>query len=123
MSGTSEQITDLITASTNAYFIQEDFDGTFSIYFGDGVVGRKLEAGNIVSVSYLKTDGAFANGIGKNDTETNRTFSKHKLHGDHRKSCCRWGCKRKHYEHSIPNAPKSYASQNKSNHNKQFWSL
>ena len=31
-----------LNASTNAYFIQEDFDGTFSIYFGDGVVGENL---------------------------------------------------------------------------------
>ena len=64
-----------ITSTTNAYFVEEDYDGVFSIYFGDGVTGRKLDAGNFITVSYLKTNGAVVNGIGVNDSPTNRVFT------------------------------------------------
>ena len=65
----------IITSTTNAYFVEEDYDGVFSIYFGDGVTGRKLDAGNFITVSYLKTNGAVVNGIGVNDSPTNRVFT------------------------------------------------
>ena len=65
----------IITSTTNAYFVEEDYDGVFSIYFGDGVTGRKLDAGNYITVSYLKTNGAVVNGIGVNDSPTNRVFT------------------------------------------------
>ena len=63
-----------IGPSTNAYFLQEDFDESFSVSFGDGVVGRKLEAGNVITISYLVTKGDEANGIGKSDSEASRSF-------------------------------------------------
>ena len=113
----------LITESTNAYFIQEDFDGTFSIYFGDGVVGRKLEAGNIVSVSYLKTDGAFTNGIGKNDTETNRTFTLNSNSTVTTVSPAAGGGAKESITSIRYNAPKSYASQNRAITTNDFESL
>ena len=50
-----------VTSTTNAYFLQEGIDGQYEIYFGDGVFGRKLEAGNIVELEYLVTDGATPN--------------------------------------------------------------
>jgi hypothetical protein len=39
------------------YFIQESRNGTYEIYFGDGVLGKKLSDGNIVKVSYIITQG------------------------------------------------------------------
>lgn len=50
-----------VTSTTNAYFLQEGLDGQYEIYFGDGVFGRKLDAGNIVELEYLVTDGATPN--------------------------------------------------------------
>jgi len=50
-----------VTSTTNAYFLQEGPDGLFEIYFGDDVFGRKLDAGNIIEIEYLVTDGALAN--------------------------------------------------------------
>ena len=50
-----------VAATTNAYFLQEGPDGLFEIYFGDDVFGRKLDAGNIIEIEYLVTDGVLAN--------------------------------------------------------------
>jgi len=47
---------------TQVYFLKESFDGFYEVYFGDGVIGKALENGNIVEFSYLLTDGAEANG-------------------------------------------------------------
>ena len=63
-----------IGPNTNVYFLQEDFDESFSISFGDGVVGKKLSAGNVITISYLVTKGAEANGLGKSDSSTSRSF-------------------------------------------------
>ena len=50
-----------VGGTTNAYFLQEGLDGQFEIYFGDDVFGRRLQAGNIVEIEYLVTDGPSAN--------------------------------------------------------------
>ena len=50
-----------VQPSTNAYFLQEGMDGKYEIYFGDNVFGKKLDAGNIVQLEYLVTDGEASN--------------------------------------------------------------
>ena len=50
-----------VDQNTNAYFLQEGMDGKYEIYFGDNVFGKKLAAGNIVSLEYLITDGQASN--------------------------------------------------------------
>ena len=47
---------------SEVYWLQEVEDGLFEIYFGDGVVGKALENGNIVIVEYLVSSGPDANG-------------------------------------------------------------
>ena len=44
------------------YFLQESIDNNYEIYFGDGVVGKKLEEGNIVILEYIVTNKDLANG-------------------------------------------------------------
>ena len=51
-----------ITSTTKAYFLQESKDGKYEVYFGDGIVGKNLEAGNVVELEWLSTNGALANG-------------------------------------------------------------
>jgi hypothetical protein len=51
-----------ITASTKAYFLQESKDGKYEVYFGDGIVGQNLSAGNVVELEWLSTNGELANG-------------------------------------------------------------
>lgn len=51
-----------ITATSTVFFVQETTNGEWEIYFGDGVVGKKLTDGNIVKASYVITNEAEANG-------------------------------------------------------------
>jgi len=47
--------------TSDVYFLQEGKNGEFQIYFGNGSVGKKLNDGATVSVSYLVTNGTAAN--------------------------------------------------------------
>ena len=51
-----------ISNTSNVYFLQEVEDGKYEIYFGDGVLGTKLEDGNIVIMNYVVTNKGAANG-------------------------------------------------------------
>jgi len=53
-------ITDVGT-TTKAFFIEEDVDGLYLIRFGDGYIGKKLEAGNVVLIDYITSSGANGN--------------------------------------------------------------
>lgn len=60
----SEDFIELRSNST-VYFIEEDHDLNYTIYFGDGVIGQRPANGNIVQVTYLDTVGTKANSIVK----------------------------------------------------------
>ena len=51
-----------LDGTSKVYFLQEAEDGQYEIYFGDGVIGKKLEDGNIISISYVVTNKTEANG-------------------------------------------------------------
>ena len=51
-----------ITSITNMFLIQETSDEKYELLFGDGIFGKKLESGNVVTASYIKTDGKDGNG-------------------------------------------------------------
>jgi hypothetical protein len=51
-----------VTSTTQAFFTQETTDGEWEIYFGDGVIGKALIDGNIISMSYVVTNKDDANG-------------------------------------------------------------
>jgi len=55
--------TDATTVSSNSavYYLDEVKNGKYKVYFGDGVIGKALTNGNLVIVTYLKTEGAAAN--------------------------------------------------------------
>ena len=50
-----------LNSDSYVYFLQESEDGRYEIYFGDGIVGKALENGNVVNVEYLATNGSLAN--------------------------------------------------------------
>lgn len=50
-----------LTSNSNSYFLQAGTDNKYSIYFGDGYLGRQLSNGNIVIVDYIDTDGPASN--------------------------------------------------------------
>lgn len=51
-----------LNGQSKVYFLQEGQNGNYEIYFGDGVLGKKLSDGNIVQVSYLTTSGKTSEG-------------------------------------------------------------
>lgn len=51
-----------LNENSNVYFLQEALNGNYELYFGDGVLGKKLTDGNIVQVSYISTDGSSSAG-------------------------------------------------------------
>ena len=50
-----------LNGDSKVYFLQEAEDGQYEIYFGDGVIGKKLDDGNIISISYVVTNKTEAN--------------------------------------------------------------
>jgi len=56
-----------VTATSNVYFLQEVDNGKYEVYFGDDVVGKKVNDGNIVILEYIVTNKGAANNA--------RTFS------------------------------------------------
>lgn len=56
-----------IKSDSDVYFIAENPDGRYELFFGDGVLGTSLQDGNLIRIEYLKTRKADANGA--------RTFS------------------------------------------------
>jgi len=51
-----------LNGNSKVYFLQEAEDGKFEIYFGDGVIGKSLDDGNIVRLKYVVTNKTAANG-------------------------------------------------------------
>lgn len=64
------QFTDVYTLAENAsevtntskvYYLQENTDGLYEIYFGDDVLGVNLNQNDIIKINYIVTDGVDAN--------------------------------------------------------------
>lgn len=51
------------TPTTEQYLIQEVQDEKYELLFGDGQFGKRLENGNVVSVSYITSNGQTGNGV------------------------------------------------------------
>ena len=56
--------TDVLTvnSTSNVYFLNESTDGKFEVTFGDDVLGRKIQTGNIVILESLICEGNTTNG-------------------------------------------------------------
>lgn len=51
-----------IGAESEVYWVQENFSGRYEIYFGDGLLGKTLNDGNIVYLEYVKSNKTLPNG-------------------------------------------------------------
>lgn len=60
---TYERAENLLNVSSDSliYFIQENVDGKFEIFFGDDVFGKKLLSGNVLYIDYIVSSGAASN--------------------------------------------------------------
>lgn len=52
-----------VNSSSLVYYIEENRNGKYQIYFGNNIIGKGLDDGNIVNVTYLVSSGTEANGI------------------------------------------------------------
>ena len=50
-----------VTTTSPVFYTDESRNGKYKIYFGDNVIGKGLTNGNLVTATYLKTNGASAN--------------------------------------------------------------
>ena len=57
------QVEDILDVNSDSkvYFLQEGLSNKYEIYFGNGSIGKALNDGAIVNISYLVTSGAAAN--------------------------------------------------------------
>ncbi len=60
---TYQKSTDVLNSESTdlIYFLQEDLNGKYQIYFGDDIIGKSLPDGAVVVVNYLVTNGPIAN--------------------------------------------------------------
>jgi hypothetical protein len=52
-----------IDGNSKVFFLQEIEDERYEVIFGDGVFGKKLSEGNVITISYIKTNGDSGNGV------------------------------------------------------------
>ena len=43
-------------SQSRVYFLQENYDGFYEVYFGDGSIGKALENGNVVELEYVTSN-------------------------------------------------------------------
>jgi len=60
-----------LDSTSKVFFLEENTKGKYEIYFGDGILGKKLVAGNIVIINYLVSSGSLAN----TSSEIDQSFS------------------------------------------------
>ena len=51
-----------VTSTSNSYLLQEIEDERYELIFGDNVIGRKLNNSNVITVTYVVSDGKGGNG-------------------------------------------------------------
>ena len=58
------QVSDLtnVTTTSEVFYLQENDDGLFEVYFGDGIIGAQPKDGDQITISYLVTDTIHTNG-------------------------------------------------------------
>lgn len=50
-----------LNSESKVFFLEENPSGFYEVFFGDGVIGKKLEPGNIVTIEYLVSNGSLCN--------------------------------------------------------------
>jgi hypothetical protein len=52
-----------VSGTSQVYYLQENTDEKFEIYFGDDVLGKSLTNGNVINLEYVSNNGSAANDI------------------------------------------------------------
>lgn len=100
-----------LNSDSKVYFIQEAINGNYEIYFGNGILGKKLKDGNIVSISYITTQGNMSSGANNFVMMDNISgFSSVTVNG---KIAAYQGSEKESIDSIKLQAPKSFAAQNR----------
>ena len=112
-SNTYNRATNITNVDQNSpvYYLQENLDGEFELTFGDGVLGNRLQDGNIILASYRVTNGSLTNGA-------NNFVSPATIGGESNFTvtlieAASGGADRESIESIKFNAPKNYQAQNR----------
>jgi len=57
------------TADSKLFYVEETPRGNYRIIFGDGILSKKPDNGNVISVEYVATKGEGGNNVGKRSTD------------------------------------------------------
>lgn len=103
--------TDYITlnGSSRVFFLQESLNGNYEIYFGDDIIGKKLQDGNIVIMDYITTQGTAS--VGANNfvmVDSVNGFDRYVVYG---KVPSSQGQDKESIDSIKFTAPKSYSAQ------------
>ena len=112
-----DKVTDL-DATSRIYYINESDDMRYEVFFGDGVTGRKLQDGEVVTLEYLVSNGDEANDIqeftfiGEVEDTCPTIYAGNQVQVTVKESS-QDGAERETVESIKYNAPRSYAAQNR----------
>ena len=101
-----------VDSATKAYFIEEGPSGLYEVRFGDDILGKKLEAGNIVIVDYIVSSGSAANSI-PNFATTNTFTGSGEQKRVYLNSAATGGAEQESIDSIRYNAPKFNATKNR----------
>jgi hypothetical protein len=100
-----------LNSDSKVYFLQEGPTGNYQIYFGDGILGTKLDDGNIIRVSYISTDGTSS--VGANNFVLTSSFPGFTTSTVTPKVAASGGSNKESVASIKYQAPKSYSAQNR----------
>jgi hypothetical protein len=112
-----DKVTDLDETS-RIYYINESDDMRYEVFFGDGVIGRKLQDGEVVTLEYLVSNGDEANDIqeftfvGEVEDTCPTLYAGNQVQVTVRESS-QDGAERETVESIKYNAPRAYSAQNR----------
>lgn len=105
-----------VTDTTETYFLQIGLNRYYEIEFGDNVIGKRPDDGNIISIQYLRSKGQNANGVGAGDAVGSRVFSHTGDNGTFEvvvSTVATGGAEREQSSFSKKIGPRSFQSQNR----------
>lgn len=105
-----------VTDTTETYFLQIGLNRYYEIEFGDNVIGKRPDDGNIISIQYLRSKGQNANGVGAGDAVGSRVFSHTGDDGTFEvvvSTVATGGAEREQSSFSKKIGPRSFQSQNR----------
>jgi hypothetical protein len=102
----------IANSTTRVYFVKEIDDGLYQLTFGDGVIGKKLDNGNVVHIEYMASNLSAPNGA-RLFNYTGTTLISNATNNISTSVVATGGAAAEDIESIRFNAPRTYAAQNR----------